>query len=89
MHMKRNIGATIAPMSNISPMSPPPIPSKPMVDSSHSPPQQSPPKASPPKSSPFANTSLVNSSKLAALEASGSNAYVLVPSPTVNSLLAV
>lgn len=84
MHLKRNIGATKAPLSNISPISPPPIPTKPMVESAPSaPPPPSPPKASPQNTSPFANVSLVKSSKLAALEASGSNAYVLVSSPTV------
>ncbi|XP_062092392.1 uncharacterized protein LOC133798193 [Humulus lupulus] len=85
MHLKRNIGATKAPLSNISPISPPPIPTKPMVESDPATPPPSPPKTSPKSTSPFANVSLVKSSKLAALEASGSNAYVLVSSPTVGS----
>ncbi|TKY56919.1 Biotin/lipoyl attachment domain-containing protein isoform 2 [Spatholobus suberectus] len=55
MHLKRNVGVTKVPMSNISPTTPPPVPTKPM------------------------------SSKLAALEASGSNNYVIVSSPTVGS----
>ncbi|PON83260.1 Lipoamide Acyltransferase [Trema orientale] len=86
MHLKRNIGATKAPLSSISPISPPPIPTKPMVESGPAtPPPPSAPKTSPQNTSPFANVSLVKSSKLAALEASGSNTYVLVSSPTVGS----
>ncbi|XP_041000690.1 biotin carboxyl carrier protein of acetyl-CoA carboxylase-like [Juglans microcarpa x Juglans regia] len=82
MHLKRNIGATKAPMSGISPVIPPPIPTKPMVESAPvvPSPSQSPPKAS----SPFTNVREEKSSKLAALEASGSG-YVLVSSPTVGS----
>lgn len=86
MILKRNVGATVAPLSHISPTSPPPIPTKPMVESAPAAPPPSPPKTSPQNTSPFANVSLVKSSKLAALEASGSNAYVLVSSPTVNVL---
>lgn len=85
MNLKRNVGATVAPLSHISPTSPPPIPTKPMVESAPAAPPPSPPKTSPQNTSPFANVSLVKSSKLAALEASGSNAYVLVSSPTVGS----
>ncbi|XP_061375030.1 uncharacterized protein LOC133317211 isoform X2 [Gastrolobium bilobum] len=83
MHLKRNIGATKAPLSNISPTTPPPIPSKPMDESAPGTPQPSPPKSSPAKTNPFANVSIGKSSKLAALEASGTNTYVLVSSPTV------
>ncbi|EXB25850.1 hypothetical protein L484_012276 [Morus notabilis] len=85
MHLKRNIGATVAPLSHISPTSPPPIPSKPMVESAPAAPPPSPPKTSSQTTSPFTNVSMVKTSKLAALEASGSNAYVLVSSPTVGS----
>ncbi|KAM6583095.1 hypothetical protein CsatB_010097 [Cannabis sativa] len=85
MHLKRNIGVTKAPLSNISPTSAPPIPTKPMVESEPAAPPPSPPKTAPKSTSPFANVSLVKSPKLAALEASGSNAYVLVSSPTVGS----
>ncbi|GMN41215.1 hypothetical protein TIFTF001_010445 [Ficus carica] len=85
MNLKRNVGATVAPLSHISPTSPPPIPTKPMVESAPAALPPSPPKTSPQNTSPFANVSLVKSSKLAALEASGSNAYVLVSSPTVGS----
>ncbi|KAL5568857.1 hypothetical protein UlMin_025432 [Ulmus minor] len=79
MHLKRNIGVNKAPLSGISPTSPPPIPSKPMVESA---PAAAPP--SPPKPSPAGNVSLVKPSKLAALESSGAT-YVLVSSPTVGS----
>ncbi|KAJ7959584.1 biotin carboxyl carrier protein of acetyl-CoA carboxylase [Quillaja saponaria] len=86
MHLKRNIGATVAPMSSISPTSPPAIPSEPMVKSAtDAPPPSSPAKSSPGKISPFINVPLEKSSKLAALEASGSNAHVLVSSSTVGS----
>ncbi|KAK7300473.1 hypothetical protein RJT34_11317 [Clitoria ternatea] len=83
MHLKRNIGVTKAPMSNISPTTPPPVPTKPMVESVPSIPPPSPPKSSPKETNPFVNASIEKSSKLAALEASGTNNYVLVSSPTV------
>ncbi|XP_019416860.1 PREDICTED: uncharacterized protein LOC109328064 [Lupinus angustifolius] len=83
MHLKRNVGATKAPLSNISPIAPPPIPSKPMVESASDALPPSPPKPSPEKTNPFANVSTEKSSKLAALEASGANTYALVSSPTV------
>lgn len=83
MHLKRNVGATKAPLSNISPTTPPPIPSKPMDESAPSTPQPSAPKSSPEKTNPFANVSMQKSSKLAALEASGINNYVIISSPTV------
>ncbi|KAL6131672.1 hypothetical protein ACLB2K_070046 [Fragaria x ananassa] len=84
MHIKRNIGATSAPVSNISPTVAPPIPSPPMAASAPAPPPAAP-KSSPAKATPFNNGSVAKSSKLAALEASGSNGYVLVTSPTVGS----
>ncbi|XP_059456927.1 biotin carboxyl carrier protein of acetyl-CoA carboxylase, chloroplastic [Corylus avellana] len=80
MHLKRNIGATKAPMSGISPVTPPPIPTEPMVESAPASPPPSPSKAS----NPFTNVPVEKSLKLAALEASGST-YVLVSSPTVGS----
>lgn len=83
MHLKRNIGATNAPVSIISPTVAPPIPSRPMVESAPASPPVSSPKPSPAKTTPFNNGSITKSSKLAALEASGSNGYVLVSSPTV------
>ncbi|MED6172197.1 hypothetical protein PIB30_047860 [Stylosanthes scabra] len=83
MHLKRNIGATTAPLSNISPTTPPPIPSEPMVESAAGTPPPSPPKSSPEKTNPFVNVSIERSPKLAALAASGNNTYVLVSSPTV------
>ncbi|XP_044509314.1 biotin carboxyl carrier protein of acetyl-CoA carboxylase-like [Mangifera indica] len=84
MHMKRNVGATKVPMSNISPTTAPPIPSKPMDVSA---PAATPPapKPSKEKTSPFANVSFGKSPKLVAFEASGPNGYVLVSSPTVGS----
>ncbi|KAG7999163.1 hypothetical protein I3843_01G293700 [Carya illinoinensis] len=81
MHLKRNIGATTAPMSGMSPSTPPPVPTKPMVESAPVAPPPSPSKAP----SPFTNVPVEKSSKLAALEASGSSGYVLVSSPTVGS----
>ncbi|OMO49985.1 Biotin/lipoyl attachment [Corchorus capsularis] len=83
MHLKRNVGATKAPLSNISPMIAPPIPSEPMNETAAVTPPPSAPKPSPEKPSPFSNASFGRSKKLAALEASGSNNYVLVPSPIV------
>ncbi|XP_038886728.1 biotin carboxyl carrier protein of acetyl-CoA carboxylase [Benincasa hispida] len=83
MHLKRNIGVVRAPLSAISPTVPPPIPSKPMVESA--PTLPAPPKPSSEKTTPFTNVPLEKSSKLAALEASGSKGYVLVSSPTVGS----
>ncbi|WJX32502.1 hypothetical protein P8452_20818 [Trifolium repens] len=87
MHLKRNIGANVgaskAPLSNISPTTPPPIPSKPMYESAEATPEPLPPKSSPEKINPFANVSSQKSPKLTALEASGNNTYVLVHSPTV------
>uniref|UniRef100_A0A2N9J7J5 Lipoyl-binding domain-containing protein n=1 Tax=Fagus sylvatica TaxID=28930 RepID=A0A2N9J7J5_FAGSY len=84
MHVKRDIGATHVPMSGISPTTPPPIPTKPMVESAPVAPA-APPKSSPEKTSPFTNVPVEKSTKLAALEASGYNAYVLVSSPAVGS----
>lgn len=87
MQLKRNIGATKAPLSNISPVTPPPIPTKPMNVSTPAAPPTPPPNPSSEKTSPFRNVSFGKSSKLVALEASGSNAYVLVSSPTVCVIL--
>ncbi|KAJ0046407.1 hypothetical protein Pint_06598 [Pistacia integerrima] len=90
MQVKRNVGATKAPLSNISPTTPPPIPTEPMDVSAPAaaaapPTPPTPPKPSKEKTSPFSNVSFGKSPKLAALEASGSNGYVLVSSPTVGS----
>ncbi|KAI9102116.1 hypothetical protein K1719_023626 [Acacia pycnantha] len=82
MNLKRNVGAMAAPaMSIVSPVTPPPILTEPMVESAPAP----PPKSSSEKISPFANFSIEKSSKLASLEASGDNTYVLISSPTVGS----
>lgn len=84
MHVKRNVGTAKAPISVVSPLVPPPIPSEPMDKSgSSTPPPAAPPKPSPAKASPFTNVSFGKSSRLAALEASGASGYVLVSSPTV------
>ncbi|XP_020229424.2 uncharacterized protein LOC109810378, partial [Cajanus cajan] len=80
MHLKRTVGVTKAPMANSSPTTTPPVPTKPVVES-----VPSIPPPSPAKSSPFVNDSLAKSSKLAALDASGSNNYVVVSSPTVGA----
>ncbi|XP_058787626.1 uncharacterized protein LOC131661978 [Vicia villosa] len=85
MHLKRNIGATKAPLSNISPTIAPSIPSKPMDETALAVPQPLPPKSSPGETNPFANVSPQKSSKLTALEASGTNTYVLVSSPLIGS----
>ncbi|GAU18149.1 hypothetical protein TSUD_248500 [Trifolium subterraneum] len=86
MHMKRNIGEANSPISNISQATtPPPIPTKPMVDFVPSTPTLSPPKSSPAEANAFVNDSHDKSSKLAELEASGIKNYVLVASPTVGS----
>lgn len=82
MHLKRNIGATSAPVSVSAPAVSPPIPSEPMNQSA---PTKSPPEKSSAEGSTFANLSTVKPPKLAALEASGSSGYKLIPSPTVGS----
>ncbi|XP_050210674.1 uncharacterized protein LOC126660981 isoform X2 [Mercurialis annua] len=85
MHLRRSVGATQAPLSNISPIEPPPIPSKPMDLPAPALPPPPPPKPSSEKACPFTNNSFGRSPKLAALEASGATGYVLVASPTVGS----
>ncbi|XP_010931636.1 uncharacterized protein [Elaeis guineensis] len=89
MLLKRDIGTPKAPTSIAplieSPTTAPPIPSKPMVESASASPPVGSQKSDPPAISPFTNVSAATKSKLTALEASGSNAYVLVSSPTVGS----
>lgn len=85
MHLKRNVGATKAPLSNISPTTAPPIPTVPMNESVAATPPPSPPKPAAEKVTPFKNINVGKSSKLAALEASESNNYVLIPSPIVGT----
>ncbi|KAG1365220.1 hypothetical protein COCNU_12G002200 [Cocos nucifera] len=89
MLLKRDVGTPKAPTSIAplieSPTTAPPIPSEPMVElASASLPVVSQ-KSDPPAISPFTNVSAAMKSKLTVLEASGSNAYVLVSSPTVGS----
>ncbi|CAL9110351.1 unnamed protein product [Musa acuminata var. zebrina] len=89
MFLKRDVGISNAPNSVSapieSPITAPPIPSKPMVEAvpSSTPvlEQKSPATAS----SPFTYVSAAKTSKLAALESSGQNAYALVSSSTVGS----
>ncbi|KAL4304276.1 hypothetical protein GQ457_10G008900 [Hibiscus cannabinus] len=78
IHLKRNVGATKAPMSIISPTTAPPIPSEPMNETTaaNSPLPPSPPKPSLEKPTPFKNGAFGKSCKLAALEASESSNYV-------------
>ncbi|WVZ08912.1 hypothetical protein V8G54_022258 [Vigna mungo] len=83
MHIKRNIGATKVSLSNISPTTPPPIPSKPMDESAPGTLPPSPPKSSPEKKNAFIYSFREKSPRMAALEASGTTTYVLVPSPSV------
>ncbi|RWR78944.1 Biotin/lipoyl attachment [Cinnamomum micranthum f. kanehirae] len=86
MHLKRNIGATTAPTPPVvSPLTPPDVPSKPMVESVSATPPPVPQKSASVATNPFTNVSLAKSSKLAALEGSGTNSYVIVSSPTVGS----
>ncbi|XP_022990878.1 uncharacterized protein LOC111487634 [Cucurbita maxima] len=85
MHLKRNLGVVKTPLSALSPIVPPPIPSEPMVESAAT--ALEPLKPSPEKTTPFTNVPVEKSLKLAALEASGTKGYVLVSSPTVGSFL--
>ncbi|KAK9154055.1 hypothetical protein Sjap_001535 [Stephania japonica] len=85
MNLKRNVGANIAMAPAISPVTAPPIPSKPMIDSAPAAAAAAAapsPKPSPQTSNPFKNVGPVKSPKLVALEASGATGYVLVLSPT-------
>lgn len=81
MHLKRSIEVPVTQAPVISHAPPPPTPSKPVVESSLAAPTS--PSTSSKKTNPFINDSAEKSAKLAALEASGSSAYVLVSSPTV------
>nr|CAD1833308.1 unnamed protein product [Ananas comosus var. bracteatus] len=89
MHLKRDVGTpkASAPASIpiVSPTTAPPIPSEPMNESAPAAPPAAPPKPPSAPTSPFANVSSAKASKLAALEASGSNAYIIVSSPTVGT----
>ncbi|XP_057484110.1 uncharacterized protein LOC130770617 isoform X3 [Actinidia eriantha] len=85
MHIKRDISATIAPTPVVSPPTPPPVSSSPIIESAPVSKPSAPPKSSMEKISPFANVSEKKSAKLAALEASGPSGCVLVPSPIVGS----
>ncbi|KAA8539529.1 hypothetical protein F0562_026221 [Nyssa sinensis] len=85
MHLKRNVGATKAPMPVISSVTPPPILAKSTIESAPAALPSSPPKTSTEKINPFTNVPVEKSAKLAALEASGSSGYVLVSSPIVGS----
>ncbi|XP_057489124.1 uncharacterized protein LOC130775053 isoform X2 [Actinidia eriantha] len=79
MHLKRNVGATEAPMSVASSTTTTP------ESSPASPPPLLPPRSSTEKNNPFTNVCAQKSAKLAALEASGTSGYVLMLSKTVGS----
>ncbi|KAG1371245.1 biotin carboxyl carrier protein of acetyl-CoA carboxylase [Cocos nucifera] len=88
MHLKRDIGSPRAPSPSthiVSPTSAPPIPGEPMNESGAAAQPVVSQKSPPAATSPFANIASAKASKLAALEASVSNAYVLVSSPTVGT----
>ncbi|XP_031497245.1 uncharacterized protein LOC116262230 isoform X2 [Nymphaea colorata] len=85
MHLKRDIASARAPSHIVSPVTVPPIPSEPMVDSGAPSPPATPEKSSPSSANPFAKAPPAKASKLAALNGIGTNAYVLVHSPTVGS----
>ncbi|WOK96109.1 hypothetical protein Cni_G04816 [Canna indica] len=88
VHMRRDIGmseAVVPPVSTIvSPTTAPPIPSEPMSESTTATQLEVPKESAEPAISPFSNISS-KALKLAALEASSSNAYVLISSPTVGT----
>lgn len=85
MHVKRNVGATEVPAPVIaSPVTTTPIPAEPVKKSSSDVSPPSAPKPSSEKAAPFMNVTFGKSSKIEALEASGSSGYVLVSSPTVS-----
>lgn len=85
MNLRRNIGSSITPTPVVSHSVPTAAPSKPAIEPAPaaSSTSVSPSKPPPKKTSPFINVSSEKSAKLASLEASGSNGYVLVSSPTV------
>uniref|UniRef100_A0A0D6QYG3 Lipoyl-binding domain-containing protein n=1 Tax=Araucaria cunninghamii TaxID=56994 RepID=A0A0D6QYG3_ARACU len=90
MHMRRNIDKSKVPSSDAPPLTPPPIPSKPMVDSD---PIVSTPASSsnPPKPSPTGSDLLINRISLSEvpkvksqiLEESGDDGFCFVTSPKV------
>lgn len=82
IHMKRNIDSPAIPTPIVSEVTAPPVPSKPAVSAPASPP---PPPKTTEKVSPFTNVSAEKAAKLAALESSAPNGYVIVSSPTVGS----
>nr|XP_043615556.1 biotin carboxyl carrier protein of acetyl-CoA carboxylase-like [Erigeron canadensis] len=82
MHLKRNIKSAEPIMPVASPTEAPPIPSKPMNESTPVT-ASSPPTSQ--KTTPFTNVPVEKSRKLAALEASGASGYVLVSCPTVGT----
>ncbi|XP_026660535.1 biotin carboxyl carrier protein of acetyl-CoA carboxylase isoform X4 [Phoenix dactylifera] len=88
MHLKRDIESPRAPSPGthiVSPTTAPPIPSQPMNESGAAAQPVVSQKSPTAATSPFANISSAKASKLVALEASASNAYVLVSSPTVGT----
>ncbi|KAL3837787.1 hypothetical protein ACJIZ3_022378 [Penstemon smallii] len=84
IHMKRKIDSPTISAPIVFQTATLAEPSKQANESAHTSPPPSP-KSSAEKVSPFTNVSVEKASKLAALEASGSNGYVIVSSPTVGS----
>ncbi|GAB2288189.1 hypothetical protein Dimus_022530 [Dionaea muscipula] len=84
LHLKRNVGATNAPLAVSSPVIVT-TDSPEITQSVTSPPVSSITRSSLEKVDPFVNPSIVASSKLAALEANGYIGYKLVSSSTVGS----
>lgn len=82
MHLRRNIGVINPPMPVAAPTAPPTVSAKPPAAL-----PSPPPKPTQEKISPFAKSLLEKPSKLRALEASGSDGYVLVSSPTVCDII--
>ncbi|KAL9226731.1 hypothetical protein vseg_002508 [Gypsophila vaccaria] len=80
MHLKRNVGATTAPIAVA-----PPIPSEPMEQSAPIAASASPSKPSSEKANPFTRPASAVASRLASLEASGVGGFKVVASPTVGS----
>ena len=83
MNLRRNIGVTNPPIPITAPTAPPTVSAPPAESARPALPSPPPPKPSQEKISPFSKGFLEKPSKLRALEASGSNGYVLVSSPTV------
>ncbi|XP_072978890.1 uncharacterized protein [Typha angustifolia] len=88
LHLKRDTGIPKASLPTnpiVSPTTAPPIPSEPMNEATPAAQTAVPSKSPAAATNSFINVSSAKASKLAELEASGSNAYVIVSSPTVGT----